>query len=193
MLKILHLLVNILSFKNQHINYLKFYVSYKILCIFVFILENTKYQSLHSQNSDCGWPRQDCDRPAWNGSGKVGLHSPRSLCEESRMLHCTIPGLYLQGMAFPAFTSWNQSLPAIISLNPCSSVGCANPSCHLVPSLCHQQVCFQGWRSFLIPSPSQGNLPFKIILSRGQPDENQGWEAFNMLKLCSDLCEPAAS
>lgn len=90
----------------------------------VFILENTKYQSYTAEaergQADLG--RSVADQLGM-AVGRLGLPSLGSLCEESRILHSTTPGLYLQGRTFPAFISWNLSLPAIICLNLCSSCG----------------------------------------------------------------------
>lgn len=116
-----------------------------------------------------GRPRQDC---ACNGSGKVGLHSLRSLCEESRVLTAPSQGCICRE-GFPSLHSWESVTPT--SLNHCSPVGRAKPS---VPS-CAAEVSLLPGLGVLIPSASPGPLPFPIIWSRWQPDENQGWEAFN--------------
>lgn len=156
MLKIQHLFINILHKNNDQLAYQLVKILYFLLnsiYFYFFIPENTKYQSLHCQSSG----QTDLGRMAWNGSGKVGLHSPRSLCEESRILHRTIPRLYLQGRTFPASVSWNQSLPAIISLNPCSSCGLCQPQCAIWCWLCATMA------SLL---PGLGEFPYAQSISR---------------------------
>lgn len=95
------------------------------------------------------------------------LPGPGSPRRDGRILHRTTPRSCLWETTFPAITPLNPSLSAIISLNRCLSRGAMPASvCRLVQTRPPWRGCSRARRRrFVIPCPSWGTLPFKIILN----------------------------